>query len=357
MSIVETRREAVEPKRVGGVDAPVVPSTPEIAYERQPPGAVPRWWLRLIALLLLLNVVATTSISWGPAVVESARRALAERRAASAKAQADAAAAAAEAATARRREALQAQAAAYVVPAGQVVYTEDPREAKRLLTDEAGYAVVAANHNSAPGLRIPHPAVRWEGPAELEQLVGSLDLPRHGATAFLHERRTPSGRRVIVWAAVETGRDVSSVQSGDTRHVTVGADRRLVTWLVHAQPSPRDAWRHVLSVHQPDERKLKLSFDPGPKPGDMPPGVVTQRSPVMRVLAGRADPKDATHFELEYTIDGRPGTIDGWVREDGRLRIEPRQGVKTVQKFDSDGVETWDPHATAPERTLSPKPE
>ena len=358
MSVIDARRDAAEPKRVRSADAPVAPSAPEIPYERQPPGAVPRWWLRLIALLLLLNVVATTSISWGPVVVESARRALAERRAAAAKAQSDAAAAAAEAAAARQKKALQARAAAYAVPDGQALYTEDPAEAERLLSDLPAYAVVpASNPTTLSGLQVPHPAVEWVGPPELERLLGSLMLPRRGATVFLHERRTPSGRRVIVWCAVEAERHVHAVQYGDERQVTVDVERRLVTRLVHPLPEERNAWQHVLSVHQPAERKLNMRFDAGGKSADHGRGVVTQQSPVMRFVAGRADPQDATHFEVHYTIDGRPGTIDGWVREDGRLRIEPRQGVKTVQKFDTDGLETWDPHARTAAPTTRPASE
>ena len=161
---------------------------------------------------------------------------------------------------------------------------------------------------------------------------------------------------MIVSAALETERDVSSVQYGDERQVTIGVDRRLVTRLVHPLPAERNAWQHILSVHQPAERRLNVRFDASGKSGDPGHGVVTQRSPVMRFVAGRADPKDATHFEVDYTIDGRPGTVDGWVREDGRLRIEPREGVTTVQQFGVEGVETWDPHAARQVESPAPEP-
>ena len=94
---------------------------------------------------------------------------------------------------------------------------------------------------------------------------------------------------------------------------------------------------------------LRLRLNPDRSAPDANEGVVVQRPEVMRFLSGRPDPKDPSHLEIDYTLDGRPGTIDVWVRDDGRARVEPRAGVKTVQSFDaSSGAEVWDPHAAPP---------
>ena len=260
MSPVDVDPEtAAEPKRVRSVDAPVavapVPAA-EITYERQPPSAIPRRWLVTFAGLLLLNIVATTSISWGPWAVRAARDAIAARRAAAAKAQADAAKAAGEAARRQREGALRARAAAFTMPAGQVVYTEDPAEAARLLAELPGYAVVRApSHSEPPPVRLPHPPLQWDGTPELRDLVHALGAHSRCATVFLHERRAPSGRRLLVWAGIEAARDLHFHNRSDGYFGDIGTDRRLVTHVVGVADDGRTtSWRHVLTFNQPGPR-------------------------------------------------------------------------------------------------------
>jgi hypothetical protein len=47
---------------------------------------------------------------------------------------------------------------------------------------------------------------------------------------------------------------------------------------------------------------------------------------ILRILAGQPDPEDATHFMIPYVLNGKPGVIDGYIRPDGRVMLEPREG-------------------------------
>jgi thiamine biosynthesis protein ThiS len=65
-----------------------------------------------------------------------------------------------------------------------------------------------------------------------------------------------------------------------------------------------------------------------------------------RLFGGRADPKDPSHFTIEYEVSGERGTIDGWLMPsdtvklhfrtpplppfDARLPSPPAQGSATI---------------------------
>jgi hypothetical protein len=57
----------------------------------------------------------------------------------------------------------------------------------------------------------------------------------------------------------------------------------------------------------------------GPVLSDRPPegGTTT-----LRVFAGQADPQDASHFTIEYWVDGKRGVVDGWLRAPTAGRAE-----------------------------------
>src|SRR4051794_29908465 len=114
----------------------------ELRYELSTPWYAQRRAFRIIVLLLLLNIIAITSITWGPLTARAwqdwrAARQAAEAQAAAAAAQAQAAAAklAAHKTEVAAQQATIQQAMSLSLPAEQVVYTEDSGEAARLLAD------------------------------------------------------------------------------------------------------------------------------------------------------------------------------------------------------------------------------
>src|SRR5689334_11695424 len=105
----------------------------ELSYERSAPWYTRKRNFYLIIFLLLLNVVATTSISWGPLVVSEVKGALEARRQAKVAAAAEKQRLAAEAANQAARTEEFKKALAWAAPEGKVIYTEEPAEAARLL--------------------------------------------------------------------------------------------------------------------------------------------------------------------------------------------------------------------------------
>jgi len=65
------------------------------------------------------------------------------------------------------------------------------------------------------------------------------------------------------------------------------------------------------------------------------------------IHAGRSDLADPSHFTIEYELDDRSGTIDGYLRPDERVELVPRAGW--IVDRDAHGREaTWDPTVNPP---------
>src|SRR3954463_16115932 len=82
-----------------------LPAAPSLPYEVEQPWYGQRRAFRIIVLLLLLNIVAVASITWGPITVRAWQDHRVAAKAAEAKAKADAAAAATRQATVTTRTA------------------------------------------------------------------------------------------------------------------------------------------------------------------------------------------------------------------------------------------------------------
>jgi hypothetical protein len=46
----------------------------------------------------------------------------------------------------------------------------------------------------------------------------------------------------------------------------------------------------------------------------------------VQVFNGQPDPADISHFTIAYTVDGVPGTLDGWLLDSGVVKLEVRDG-------------------------------
>jgi hypothetical protein len=117
--------------------------------------------------------------------------------------------------------------------------------------------------------------------------------------AFLHRRRSPGGveRIVAVQCFPLYLTSASVVQAFQA--VTV---EPAPAWPVSRRPVRRD----------------------GPFNGGFP-----VRAAVV-VFGGQADAADPSHFTIAYTVDGRPGTIDGWLRDDETVVLKVRPGSADV---------------------------
>jgi hypothetical protein len=305
--------------------------------------------------MMLLNAIATTSVTWGPPTLAGLREWRATRRAKEQQAQAAAAQAAAKAAALQQRQAAQQKLLQFTLPQGHVVYTEDPAEAERLLLSGQGYSTVRASRWSGPQVsRFPHLPVLSDGGSELRSLLSAVrwQTSEREGTVFVHERKTPAGRSRLVWVRVSAGRLLSNEPGRES--VILSASRNFITLVaepVGATSEGGELWSHLLGIEQPASRTLRIStrVDASSPSGEEPPVPPASPREVLRILAGRPDPQDPTHFTIDYVLDGQPGVIDGWLQNDDRVRFEPRAGAKRLGRMDGKGGEEyWDPHGTAP---------
>ncbi len=122
--------------------------------------------------------------------------------------------------------------------------------------------------------------------------------------AFLHRLRSPGGHERIV------------------------AARCIIMYLTSA--SVLQAFQ--CEVVEPAEF-WSLSSRPKIHLGRSSGGYPTHRK--IEVFGGRTDPADPAHFTIAYTVEGKPGTIDGWLNDDETVKLQIRAGsadVMTVRK-------------------------
>ena len=172
-------------------------------------------------------------------------------------------------------------------PADAPVYDEDPASYARL-SKLPQYSTVGSLNGPAAFLVQP----RWK---KFCAAAGAGQIQSYG-TLFVGELHTPAGLRRLV-----------------------GVD---ITGWFRGGPSP------ILSTHV-------RTFEPTP-PMQLPPQrsgttinvALGKGEGILRVFAGRRDPSDASHFTIEYIVGGRAGMIDGGLKDDGSVLLEPRDDVK-----------------------------
>jgi hypothetical protein len=174
----------------------------------------------------------------------------------------------------------------YTAPVDQVIYEEDPTSARMLLASPD--CAMTANNPQFVARR-PWP---WR------------EFPSTGVgadgVAFLHERMTPSGQRrlvvVEVWLRwpVGTGRQVLQLNNYVIRPRAMAARPEIANNAVFCYPV--------------EEFSSLASTDR------------------VRLFAGQPDASDPTHFTIGYAVNGKTGTIDGWLTNVDRVNLQVRDG-------------------------------
>ena len=250
----------------------------------------------------------------------------------------------------------------YSAPADQVVYAEQPAAADALMA-RSGQAKLADPHGlfGYGGLfkRLPDFAVQrlftmgWHPPAVQGSVTPLIALAssnrgsggslfqemRDGNAIFLHQMSTPAGLKRLVWISMEPIGDLieqSDAEKEGAMHayrftlgrcfkVTVmdeNADFPVVT-RANLQSSATDQARLTLTSENADS-KAELKNLLGH----------------WRVFAGQLDAANRSHLTFAYDIDGRPGVIDGWLKDGDRLMLEPRAGH--LVRWTSGSEYVWD---------------
>jgi hypothetical protein len=301
-----------------------------LAYDRGG-GTVSVRGFRLLVVLTLVNTALLASVVLGPQLFPFARqqfRSWKEWRA--------------------EKQRLAARLAAekfcrnHLVAADRVVYEEDPAEAAKLLkSSPPAYEPTPADGNGViPGWVAPAHAVF--PPCYAQYVGGQSSTYRNYPLLFLHERTTPAGEAVLVGVHLHSG---STFMRNETRdrgrpgqvfRFYQAKQRAIIASCspVGGGTSPNRSL--VLKLSLPDQDSRAVATLEEGQSLDTPP--VIDYGNVLRFYAGQPDPDDASHFTIAYVLDGRAGTIDGWLRNDGP-ELRPREGRAV---YDSNGKETWD---------------
>lgn len=124
-----------------------------------------------------------------------------------------------------------------------------------------------------------------------DDIDGKPSIRQH-AILFCHQLQLPSGQSRLV--VVEGVVNWESGSPGQTHLISVAT-----TFTIDAaSPAP---------LHPTSETE-----------GPLIDGAMSETEPAwaLRVFAGQLDPKDASHFTIDYqTSSGGKGTIDGWLRQ------------------------------------------
>lgn len=175
---------------------------------------------------------------------------------------------------------LYAACAATTVSPDTLVYDEDPARQKALLA-QPDYREVGGHHGSVVYRTIP----RWE-----QFIAANQGRISTNGTIFLGERTTPSGQKHLV------GVDITGWSRGGPLILFTYA--RTFTPVTFAQ----------LPKMTSSTPSLNLSRTEG----------------ILRLYAGQPDPDNPSHFTIRYTLDDQENIIDGWLKDDRSVLLEPR---------------------------------
>lgn len=310
---------------------------PPLQYQIAP-SPVTRGQFRLLLFLLLIQVVVSVQSAYAPGFVGWVKQRWAEHEQA-----------AAHRAQVRQNFAAMRQCLAHMEPAGKVVWDEDPDRAAALLGG-TGYEPITAYATNLPGV-VANAIPRIAAAADVRAIsVPNLgDLSRQAssnhALAFLHGRRVPGGpeRLVVVsiGAMVQATPDQGAMDPDGPTTVHVYKAQSFVAQSFGFSPDGEavgdGAPRCDLAIEDSSSGvAMPAHWSPPASPGE--PGTLrVDYRDQLRVFAGQPDPADASHFTIPYDLDGRPGILDGWLKPDGSVQLEPRAG-KRVNVI-------WYPHA------------
>ena len=210
---------------------------------------------------------------------------------------------------------LRAQAALFrqALPAGTVIYTEDPRRIEALRA-QGGYRDARTS--------------RWHGAEDVAVMPDAWE--RVQQNWFFEARDDGSA-------------EVGNFQIDDTfnhRRTSKGG----VEWIVSLSDGGPFKARDGARVAGITHGVFSLA---GWKPGDrgahrsaMNENVFLERSDVFTLFAPQADPNDPSLVNVPYELNGQPGVIDAEVTDKGRIRCTVRTGPARLVGWDRQN-ETW----------------
>jgi hypothetical protein len=165
-------------------------------------------------------------------------------------------------------------------PQDRVVYEEDAAKIPALLSDSAYLPALGADGKPKAALWWPEVARDWPEMSSYEWIPGRSGL------MFMHEMKTPKGRRLLVFATAEY-----MAIAPDAVEIRVNAVEP-ATWR-----------RRSFSAHGIAAGFIK-------PPLDRISGLRQDNLPPVCIFAGRIDPADASRFTANYEGGGHRGYME-----------------------------------------------
>ena len=265
----------------------------------------------------------------------------------------------------QQRLAMLQQVKTYVAPTNQVVYEEDPAEIQKLYAESSDWTAgrvvtsTAPNYPSGPVAPIlraaPPPLAQLQATAH--DMIGGVFA--HYGVAFVHARKDPTGREYLV--CVTTSPQVNALfvrreESAETYRYVFDLKRNFdfAAMAVPASGAPRTHIQMHLDVPGDSDGRVTYTVrsDKARSGSTLSGGEPqTLHRSFLRIHAGQPDPADPSHFTIPYVLNGKPGVIDGYLRANGRVMLEPREGQ--FLRWSSANSYRWELPATPTTRPAS----
>jgi hypothetical protein len=210
--------------------------------------------------------------------------------------------------------------------AGTVVYEEDPAAAGKLLASRSQYVVANLTRGGMNSPQGYQPPAYVQSP-EIES-QGRLRWNSNNAPAelFRGPLTSPAGnsRLVRILLKMRFGERTNPVNAPEPRPQQVFSLIRQLQFEIF-RTDPNDSVTRVrsgdsLKVAQPKGQDIAIRWVDGVLRADR----AAEHN--VRFYAGQLDPKDRSHFTIDYELNGARNVIDGWLTDDDFLRIRPRGG-------------------------------
>ena len=324
---------------------------PQVTYEPAPAARVSRRQFRFLMTLTLINTLMLGGFVAGPGIARMSsgwwqdyQRRRADRQAAQQRAAADRQAAQQRTAALQKFSANFQACLATTASPTQVIYDEDPTRAAALLKRATGYVAIPSSNY------VHFPPAAWQVPVFLKTAGPAAQLHSSSDTtiAFLHGRKTPDGIERLVWVDLLAQETMSNASEGPTtRYYHLHHER---TFIARAYDPAAQGTLLVdnarsLILDQPDGRNPYVVWTKAAswESGRIEPHLQN----ILRIFSGQPDPKDESHFTIDYELDGNPDVIDGWLLRDQTVVLQPRSGRTTSQDYQG-RRRVWTPYVDPP---------
>jgi hypothetical protein len=162
----------------------------------------------------------------------------------------------------------------YAAAPDRIIYTEDPPLGRRLIEHEADYVKLGT------------------AACYLQKVLNEpprLPFGNGPPTLFIHGRRSPDTTRMLVLVPLMALEDTEELRADTFAPVT------------DDEPG----------LYHRAESQLVLRRSPHDQ---------------MTFMAGQPDPKDESHFTIQYRLNDQSSTIDGRLADDGSVQMKVRDG-------------------------------